>query len=65
MKSMLNFVKASVLGGLLFFLPLVVTVLLVKQAIEFVRQDPKAGDLLPEYTIGKVVVADLSRSSSF
>lgn len=59
MKSMLDFVKASVVGGLLFFLPLVVTILLVKQALDFAAKALKPiAHLLPAYTIGRVAVAD-------
>lgn len=60
MKKLLGFLKTTLLGGLVVITPIVLTVLILIQAVDLVLDVLRpVVDLLPEKTIGGVAVATL------
>lgn len=60
MKAILKFVKATLVGGILFVVPLVVMVLLVREAIRLTSDALRpVADLIPAEKVVGVVLVDL------
>jgi len=64
MKIFFRFVKASVIGGLLFMVPVILLLVVLKQGVDFAKKavGPLARQL-PVRTIGGVTVATLAAAS--